>query len=150
MKNSQEGYDMTESANQILHAYLRASRQMSIRSQGFLGRLNLTYPQTVTLMILDADGPMPISDLAKATGSANSTTSGVVDRLEKLGLAQRIRSDQDRRKIFVSVTDRYRDIRTKTVHDASDRFAEALQELNQEEQERILDGLNLLADVLSK
>ena len=150
MKNSQEGYDMTESANQILHAYLRASRQMSIRSQGFLGRLNLTYPQTVTLMILDADGPMPISDLAKATGSANSTTSGVVDRLEKLGLAQRIRSDQDRRKIFVSVTDCYREIRTKTVHDASDRFAEALQELNQEEQERILDGLNLLADVLSK
>ena len=141
---------MTESANQILHAYLRASRQMSIRYQGFLGRLNLTYPQTVTLMILDADGPMPISDLAKATGSANSTTSGVVDRLEKLGLAQRIRSDQDRWKIFVSVTDRYREIRTKTVHDASDRFAEALQELNQEEQERILDGLNLLADVLSK
>lgn len=141
---------MTESANQILHAYLRASRQMSIRSQGFLGRLNLTYPQTVTLMILDADGPMPISDLAKATGSANSTTSGVVDRLEKLGLAQRIRSDQDRRKIFVSVTDHYRDIRTKTVHDASDRFAEALQDLSQEEQGRILDGLNLLADVLSK
>ena len=48
------------------------------------------------------------------------------------------------------MTDRYRDIRTKTVHDASDQFAEALQDLNQEEQERILDGLNLLADVLSK
>lgn len=141
---------MTESANQILHAYLRASRQISARSQGYLGRLNLTYPQTVTLMILDADGPMPISELAKATGSANSTTSGVVDRLEKLGLAQRIRSEQDRRKIFVSVTDQYREIRVKVVHEASDRFAEALQDLSQEEQDRILDGLNLLAEVLSK
>lgn len=141
---------MTESANQILHAYLRASRQISARSQGYLGRLNLTYPQTVTLMILDADGPMPISELAKATGSANSTTSGVVDRLEKLGLAQRIRSEQDRRKIFVSVTDQYREIRVKVVHEASDRFAEALRDLSQEEQDRILDGLNLLAEVLSK
>lgn len=141
---------MTESANQILHAYLRASRQMSVRSQGYLGRLNLTYPQTVTLMILDADGPMPISELAKATGSANSTTSGVVDRLEKLGLAQRIRSEQDRRKIFVSVTDQYREIRMKVVHEASDQFAKALQDLNQGEQERILDGLNLLAEALSK
>lgn len=141
---------MTQSANEILHAYLRASRLMSLRAQGYLGRLNLTYPQTVTLMILDADGPMPISDLAKATGSANSTISGVVDRLEKLELAQRIRSEQDRRKIFVSVTDRYREIRGKVVDDASDRFAQALQDLGQEEQGRILDGLNLLADVLSK
>lgn len=141
---------MTESANEILHAYLRASREMSIRAQGFLGRLNLTYPQTVTLMILDADGPMPISDLAKATGSANSTTSGVVDRLEKMGLAQRIRSDQDRRKIFVSVTDRYREIRTKTVNDASDRFAQALQALNEEEKRRILDGLNLLTEAMER
>lgn len=141
---------MTESANEILRAYLRASREMSIRAQGFLGRLNLTYPQTVTLMILDADGPMPISDLAKATGSANSTTSGVVDRLEKMGLAQRIRSDQDRRKIFVSVTDRYREIRTKRVDDASDRFAQALQALNEEEKGRILDGLNLLTEAMER
>lgn len=140
---------MTESANQILHAYLRASRQMSIRSQNYLGRLNLTYPQAVTLMILDADGPMPISDLAKATGSANSTTSGVVDRLEKLGLAQRLRSEQDRRKIFVSVTDQYRDIRARTVNDASDHFAAVLQNLDDADQERILTGLNLLADVLA-
>lgn len=141
---------MTKSTNEILHAYLRASRQMTMRAQGYLGRLNLTYPQTVTLMILDADGPMPISDLAKATGSANSTTSGVVDRLEKLGLAQRIRSEQDRRKIFVSITERYRELRGEVVRDASDRFANALQNLGQEEQERILDGLNLLADALDR
>lgn len=141
---------MTESANQILHAYLRASRQMSIRSQGYLGKLNLTYPQTVTLMILDADGPMPISELAKATGSANSTTSGVVDRLERLGLAQRVRSEQDRRKIYVAVTDKFREIRAKTTDYASNRFAEALKDLSQEEQGKILSGLNLLAEVLEK
>lgn len=141
---------MTESANQILHAYLRASRQMSIRAQGYLGRLNLTYPQTVTLMILDADGPMPISELAKATGSANSTTSGVVDRLERLGLAQRVRSEQDRRKIFVSVTRQYEEIRAKVVSDASDQFAKCMQDLSTEEQARILDGLNLLADTLDR
>ena len=141
---------MTDNANQILHAYLRASRQMSMRAQGYLGQTNLTYPQTVTLMILDADGPMPISDLAAAAGSANSTISGVVDRLEKLGLAQRVRSEQDRRKIFVSVTDQYRQKRAQVVAQASDRFAQALERLSVQEQERILDGLNLLADALTK
>ena len=43
---------------------------------------------------------MPISALAEAAGSANSTISGVVDRLEKMGLVQRVRSDSDRRVIY--------------------------------------------------
>ncbi|MCD7945322.1 MAG: MarR family transcriptional regulator [Clostridiales bacterium] len=141
---------MTEKANQILHAFLRASRQVSIRSQGYLGRLNLTYPQTITLMILDADGPMPISELAKATGSANSTTSGVVDRLERMGLVQRVRSDQDRRKIFVQITDHYREVRAETASYATDRFAEALKGLSEEEQDTVLNGLNIFCDALSK
>lgn len=141
---------MTEKANQILHALLKASRQVSVRSQGYLGRMNLTYPQTVTLMILDADGPMPISELAKATGSANSTTSGVVDRLERMDLVQRVRSDQDRRKIFVEVTDHYREVRAETSSYATDRFAQALKDLSEEEQDAVLKGLNIFADALSK
>ncbi|MCD7802268.1 MAG: MarR family transcriptional regulator [Clostridiales bacterium] len=141
---------MTEKANQILHAFLKASRQVSVRSQGYLGRMNLTYPQTVTLMILDADGPMPISELAKATGSANSTTSGVVDRLERMDLVQRVRSDQDRRKIFVEVTDHYREVRAETSSYATDRFAQALKDLSEEEQDAALKGLNIFADALSK
>ncbi|MCD7753974.1 MAG: MarR family transcriptional regulator [Clostridiales bacterium] len=141
---------MTEKANQILHAFLKASRQVSVRSQGYLGRMNLTYPQTVTLMILDADGPMPISELAKATGSANSTTSGVVDRLERMDLVQRVRSDQDRRKIFVEVTDHYREVRAETSSYATDRFAQALKDLSEEEQDAVLKGLNIFADAPSK
>ncbi|MCD7881307.1 MAG: MarR family transcriptional regulator [Clostridiales bacterium] len=141
---------MTEKANQILHAFLKASRQVSVRSQGYLGRMNLTYPQTVTLMILDADGPMPISELAKATGSANSTTSGVVDRLERMDLVQRVRSDQDRRKIFVEVTDHYREVRAETSSYATDRFAQAMKDLSEEEQDAVLKGLNVFADALSK
>lgn len=141
---------MTEKANQILHAFLKASRQVSVRSQGYLGRMNLTYPQTVTLMILDADGPMPISELAKATGSANSTTSGVVDRLERMDLVQRVRSDQDRRKIFVEVTDHYREVWAETSSCATDRFAQALKDLSEEEQDAVLKGLNIFADALSK
>ncbi|MCC8129894.1 MAG: MarR family transcriptional regulator [Clostridiales bacterium] len=141
---------MAEKANQILHAFLKVSRQVSVRSQGYLGRLNLTYPQTITLMILDADGPMPISELARATGSANSTTSGVVDRLERMDLVQRVRSDQDRRKIFVQVTDHYRKVRTETTSYATDRFAEALKGISEEEQDMILNGLNIFNDALSK
>lgn len=139
---------MTEMASQILHTYLQTSRRMAVGFQGCLGRLNLTYPQTVTLMILDADGPMPISELAGAVGSANSTISGVVDRLERLGLVRRERSEQDRRKIFVVVTERYLELKRETASYVSDRFAESLSGLSEEEQKNILCGLRLLGGAL--
>lgn len=141
---------MTEIANQILHTYLQTSRQMAVGFQGCLGRLNLTYPQTVTLMILDEDGPMPISELAGAVGSANSTISGVVDRLERLGLVRRERSEQDRRKIFVEVTEQFMELKQETASYASDRFAQALSGLSEEEQGNILHGLKLLGGALGE
>ena len=74
-------------SNEILHAYLQVSRHVSEKFRIYYGKLNLTYPQSIVLAILEADGPMPISALAEAAGSANSTISGVVDRLEKMDLA---------------------------------------------------------------
>ena len=88
-------------SNDILHEYLQVSRHITEKFRVYYGKLNLTYPQSIVLAILEADGPMPISTLAEAAGSANSTISGVVDRLEKMGLVQRVRSDSDRRVIYV-------------------------------------------------
>ena len=66
-------------SNEILHAYLQVSRHISEKFRIYYGKLNLTYPQSIVLAILEADGPMPISALAEAAGSANSTISGVVE-----------------------------------------------------------------------
>ena len=92
-------------SNDILHAYLQVSRHVSEKFRIYYGKLNLTYPQSIVLAILETDGPMPISALAEAAGSANSTISGVVDRLEKMDLVQRVRSTPTVRVIYVSTTD---------------------------------------------
>ena len=73
-------------SNEILHAYLQVSRHISEKFRIYYGKLNLTYPQSIVLAILEADGPMPISALAEAAGSANGAISGVVNRLEKMEL----------------------------------------------------------------
>lgn len=139
-----------QTANEILHTYLQVSRRISEELRGHFGKLNLTFPQTLVLTLLDSDGPMPISALAKATGSANSTISGVVDRLEKAGLLQRIRSERDRRVIYVDVTDKYKEIREETESYALARFAKTIQSLSDEEVNRIVDGLSLLEGALNK
>ena len=54
---------------------------MSQQFRSHFGRLDLTFPQALVLTVLGEDGPVPISALAERTGSANSTVSGIVDRL---------------------------------------------------------------------
>ena len=71
----------------IFMSYLRVTQHMSQQFRSHFGRLDLTFPQALVLTVLGEDGPVPISALAERTGSANSTVSGIVDRLEKLGLA---------------------------------------------------------------
>ena len=71
----------------IFMSYLRVTQHMSQQFRSHFGRLDLTFPQALVLTVLGEDGPVPNSALAERTGSANSTVSGIVDRLEKLGLA---------------------------------------------------------------
>lgn len=139
-----------QAANEVLHAYLQVSRRISEELRGHFGKLNLTFPQTLVLTLLDNDGPMPISALAKATGSANSTISGVVDRLEKSGLLRRVRSEQDRRVIFVEVTEKYREIQEESKNYALSRFSQSINSLSEEELHQVLTGLNLMQKALER
>lgn len=131
-------------SNDILHEYLQVSRQISEKFRVFYGKLNLTYPQSVVLAILLCDGPMPISALAEAAGSANSTISGVVDRLEKMGLVQRIRSDSDRRVIYVATTDQFRANFDTVKGISTNQFSEILKRMSEEDAQTVLRGLQLL------
>lgn len=135
-------------SNEILHAYHQVSRHISEKFRIYYGKLNLTYPQSIVLAILEADGPMPISALAEAAGSANSTISGVVDRLEKMELVQRTRSDSDRRVIYVSTTEQFREHFAKFKATACDRFSAALNTLSPQDAQAVERGLMLLDQAL--
>lgn len=139
-----------QAANEVLHAYLQVSRRVSEELRGHFGKLNLTFPQTLVLTLLDSDGPKPISSLAKATGSANSTISGVIDRLEKAELVRRVRSEQDRRVIYVEVTDKYREIQEENRSHALARFSKSIESLSDEEVCQVINGLNLLQNAMDE
>lgn len=134
----------------VLSYYLQVSQRLTRRFYNHFGELNLTFPQTLALSTLGAEGPMPISRLAEKTGSANSTISGIVDRLEKLGLARRTRSETDRRVIYVEVTPKYTQLRDEMKMDVNAHFDGLLDRLESKERQTILDGLKLLDKVLAE
>ncbi len=132
----------------ILMYYIRINQHLSQKARRHFGKLNLTFPQATALNVLGAEGPMPISKLAELTGSANSTISGIVDRLERLGLSQRTRSELDHRVIYVEVTEQYRQLRNKAETGVNEYFDTLLDTLKPEERDQIQKSLQLLDRVL--
>ena len=50
---------------------------------------------------VDRGGDITAGDLARLTGLTTGAITAAIDRLEKAGLAQRERSETDRRKVFI-------------------------------------------------
>ena len=134
----------------IFTSYMRLSQHMSQMFRAHFGRLDLTFPQALVLTALGDGEPVPISSLAERTGSANSTVSGIVDRLEKLGLAKRERSTLDRRVIYVSATERYAELKQKTSTDVGSYFDSLLQDMSGEERALIASALQKLDAALER
>lgn len=139
-----------EQAKQLLGSYLRVSQRMSRQFRSYFGRLDLTFPQALVLTVLGEEGVMPISRLAQQMGSANSTVSGIVDRLEKLNLVKRVRSDEDRRVIYVDLTEEYRSMQREMEPSVSDYLAKLLKELSDKEMAEICAGLDKLDAALQR
>ena len=135
--------------DKILKTYLGVTQHFSQQFRDHFGKLNLTFPQALTMNVLGNEGPMPISKLAEKTGSANSTISGVVDRLERLGLARRIRSNADHRIITVEATEKYEALRKQADVGVNAYFQSLLSSLSPEEIETVTRGLDLLDKALS-
>lgn len=92
---------------------------------------------------------MPISKLAEKMGSANSTISGIVDRLERLEFAKRTRSELDHRVIYVEVTPQYVALRNQAKTSVSEYFGGLLDILTPEEREEVAHALELLDKALA-
>ncbi len=85
---------------------LRTSDQLQIRFARLFREHNLTPSQYNILRILRGEGkPLPILEIASRTITVVPGITGLIDRLEQAGFVNRLRCEEDRRVIFVSLTD---------------------------------------------
>ncbi len=81
-------------------------------------------PQGRILYVLWEHENLSISDIAKLTSLANTTLTGMLDRMESLGLILRIPDKQNRRKIMIKTTPKAEELRV-----AYDEVSEAANEI---------------------
>jgi len=63
--------------------------------------INVTDTRCFELMSRYAQGPLTAGDIARHAGLTTGAVTGILDRLEKVGLVERFRDASDRRKVFV-------------------------------------------------
>jgi DNA-binding MarR family transcriptional regulator len=74
------------------------------RRMAVMSELGLSFQQSMALMRLEPDEPLPMSSLAAALHCDNSNVTGIVDRMEASGLVERRASARDRRVKAVALT----------------------------------------------
>ncbi len=68
-------------------------------------------PQGRILYVLWENEPLTISDIARLTSLANTTLTGMLDRMESAGLLERVRNPYNRREIRIRLTEQARALR---------------------------------------
>ncbi len=107
--HAEEAADASTPESRRLHALLlQLGRHHSLKNPvaSICEELQLTPTQFHALGWLGNDGPVQVGLLAQRVGITRKTITGVVDRLETMGLVERTRDAEDRRAVVVRLTAR--------------------------------------------
>lgn len=86
----------------ILYLYTESRRVTKEAARN----VNLTGPQLTVLKMLETFGDLSLSELSDRIRAQNSTVTGIIDRMEREGLVERARSKDDRRVVYIGLTDK--------------------------------------------
>src|ERR1700735_2418471 len=97
-------YKLAESVSYLLSRV--RSTMGNMVTQETVAELGITSTQASIMFMLASGRGLAAADLAREYGIDASAVTRLIDRLEKRGLINRVRSEEDRRVVNLEVTDR--------------------------------------------
>ncbi len=92
--------------NQVCFRLYTASRLVIQAYAPMFNRLGITYPQYLVLMVLWEKDGQPVNDIAHRLMLETNTVTPLLQRMEKQGILERKRGEQDKRQQIVSLTEK--------------------------------------------
>ena len=114
------------------------------KGREILSNYTITPPQFVALQWLHESGDMTIGDLSNKMYLAFSTTTDLVDRMEKNELVQRVRDEQDRRVVRIHLLPEGERIIQEVIEKRQNYLRDLLQEFAVDEAQELLKLLKKL------
>ena len=101
-------YEQLKLGNQLCFRFYTVSRLITQAYRPMLGRLGVTYPQYLVLMVLWEQDSQPVNDIAKRLYLETNTVTPLLKRMEEMGIVSRRRGEADTRQVIVSLTEKGR------------------------------------------
>jgi DNA-binding MarR family transcriptional regulator len=103
-----------------------------------------------TLHLIAAHGRRTMSELHDLTAFERGSLTKIVDGLINLGLVERKRGEQDRRKVFVIPTPEGTAVDREIHGEIKQHVARVLEKLSPEDRARFFDAMRTLEDIVEK
>lgn len=152
-KELEEGVSSVEEVNKavkVVQLMKKVMGEIKHRIGNHFKEMNLTGPQGMLIGTLAHHGEMKVSDLSEKLGLSNSTVSGILDRLENQGMVERSRSKEDRRVVYIKITDECRKHSQMHFEEINKVIEEMMVKATPEELDVILEGMDTLAKVVDR
>ena len=111
-------------------------------------QLGVTARQATLLWLVKRSPGLSLAELAAEEGISPPALSGYVDRLERAGLLERVRSSEDRRRVGLRLTDEGAQLMRRVRARRTTWLAERMRSLQPEELEAIDSALPSLRRLL--
>jgi DNA-binding MarR family transcriptional regulator len=129
----------------ILEKELRyISHLIKQKGREILSNYTITPPQFVALQWLHESGDMTIGDLSTKMYLAFSTTTDLVDRMEKNELVQRVRDENDRRVVRIHLLSEGVRIIEEVIQKRQHYLRDIMVEFEEDELQQLLTNLQRL------
>ena len=139
---------MDDRANTALIALRRILRVTELNARRLAAHSELTASQLLVMQHVARDGKALPSAIAKAIDLKQATVTVLVNKLEEASLVTRRRDTQDRRRVWIELTDAGRAALDNSPDLLQNRFERGFDRLEEWEQAMIITTLERVAAIL--
>jgi DNA-binding MarR family transcriptional regulator len=136
-------------ADRAMELFSQLSRGMIRHETNYLSKGVITLPQVWVMRFLSRQRECSMRELADYMKMGVSSVTGMVDRLVKQGLANRRRTEKDRRLVYVDLTAKGRKIVKEILGERRETTLNLFESLSAEERSTYLCILEKLVKKLS-
>ena len=108
-------YDALKLENQLCFPLYACAKEVVRRYKPYLDKLDLTYTQYITMMVLWDEKELNVKELGRRLFLDSGTLTPLLKKLEAKGYLTRHRSSEDERSLLIRVTPEGMQIRERAV-----------------------------------
>ncbi len=133
---------------ELLLILRKITQAVDLHSKYLDKNFGLTGPQLILLQELSS-GEMTVSGLAQRISLSQGTVTEIIHRLEKKGLINKRRSSQDKRRVWITLSEKCRELLALAPPPLQKTFTDHYSKLEEWEQLMILSSMQRMVKMMS-